>query len=263
MHHFIVIGNPISHSKSPAIHTAFAFAVGLDISYNRQFCPDDFDSFKAVIEAFFHGGGVGANVTLPFKEIAFDICQKVGALSEYAKNARAVNTLAIKDGKLFGDNTDGRGLVADLVGCGVDLQGKTVAILGAGGATRGVILPLIQSGAVVSVFNRTPTKAQMLAQEFVAQGITINAYSLDELTGHFDIIINATSATTTGQTLNLGDVLADVAYDMMYGKPSAFLAHFDSAKQIDGMGMLINQARLSFELWTGQAVDLDKVAFDL
>lgn len=113
MHHFIVIGNPISHSKSPAIHTAFARSVGLDISYNRQFCPDDFGSFKAVIEAFFHGGGVGANVTLPFKEMAFDICQEVGTLSEYAKNAGAVNTLAIKDGKLYGDNTDGRGLVAD------------------------------------------------------------------------------------------------------------------------------------------------------
>lgn len=263
MHHFIVIGNPISHSKSPAIHTAFARSVGLDISYNRQFCPDDFGSFKAVIEAFFHGGGVGANVTLPFKEMAFDICQEVGTLSEYAKNAGAVNTLAIKDGKLYGDNTDGRGLVADLVGRGVDLHGRTVAILGAGGATRGAILPLIQSSAVVSVFNRTLAKAQTLAQEFATQGITINAHGLDELTGHFDVIINATSATTTGQSLDLGGVSADVAYDMMYGKPSAFLEHFNTAKQIDGMGMLINQARLSFELWTGRAVDLDKVVLDL
>ncbi|STZ07282.1 Shikimate dehydrogenase [Moraxella caprae] len=263
MHHFIVIGNPISHSKSPAIHTAFARSVGLDISYNRQFCPDDFGSFKAVIEAFFHGGGVGANVTLPFKEMAFDICQEVGTLSEYAKNAGAANTLAIKDGKLYGDNTDGRGLVADLVGRGVDLNGKKVAILGAGGATRGAILPLIQSSAVVSVFNRTLTKAQILAQDFAKQGIIINAHGLDELTGHFDVIINATSATTTGQSLDLGGVSADVAYDMMYGKPSAFLEHFNTAKQIDGMGMLINQARLSFELWTGRAVDLDKVVLDL
>ena len=259
MQHFIVIGNPISHSKSPDIHTAFARLVGIDISYRCQFCSDDFDSFKAVIEAFFHGGGVGANVTLPFKEMAFDICQEVGTLSEYAKNAGAVNTLALKNGTLFGDNTDGQGLVADLVNHGVDLYNKKVAILGAGGATRGVILPLVQRGARVSVFNRTPSKAHILAQNFITQGITINAHALDDLTGHFDVIINATSATTTGQTLDLGDVSADVAYDMMYGKPSAFLKHFYHAQQIDGMGMLINQARLSFELWTGRTVDLDKV----
>lgn len=256
MHHFIVIGNPISHSKSPAIHTAFARSVGLDIKYSRQFCPDDFDSFKAVVEAFFHGGGVGANVTLPFKEMAFTICQTDGTLSPHAKSAGAVNTLAIKDGKLYGDNTDGRGLVADLVAHGVDLHDKKVAILGAGGATRGAILPLLESGAVVSVYNRTLSKAERLAHDFNGQ---ITAHALTDLHGYFDVIINATSATTHNQTLDLQCVMADTVYDMMYGKPSAFLNHFNHATQIDGMGMLINQAKLSFELWTGRTVDLDKV----
>ncbi|MDO4897167.1 MAG: shikimate dehydrogenase [Moraxella sp.] len=258
MYHFIVIGNPINHSKSPAIHTAFARAVGLDIRYHRQFCPDDMDSFTAVVEAFFNGGGTGANVTLPFKEMAFELCQNVGTLSNHAKKAGAVNTLAIKDDKLYGDNTDGRGLVADLTDKGVDLQGKKVAILGAGGATRGAILPLLEAGAVVSVYNRTLTKAQALAQDF-----DVSAHALDELTGHFDIIINATSATTTGQHLDLQGVSADVAYDMMYGKSSEFLTHFKTAKQIDGTGMLINQAKLSFELWTEQMVDLSNVVLDL
>lgn len=258
MHHFIVIGNPISHSKSPLIHTAFARSVGMDIRYQRQFCPDDAESFKAVVEAFFCGGGTGANVTLPFKEMAFELCQATGELSPYAKTAGAVNTLAIKDGKLYGDNTDGRGLVADLLQKGVSLSGKKVAILGAGGATRGAILPLLEEGATIAVYNRTLAKAQTLAQDF-----DIDAHALADLAGHFDVIINATSATTTGQTLDLKGISCDVAYDMMYGKPSAFLAYFQEARQIDGTGMLIGQAKLSFELWTGQAVDLAKVVLDL
>lgn len=258
MHHFIVIGNPISHSKSPIIHTAFARSVGIDISYQRQFCPDEMGSFTAVVEAFFHGGGTGANVTLPFKEMAFELCQATGELSPYAKTAGAVNTLAIKDGKLYGDNTDGRGLVADLLDKGVGLSGKKVAILGAGGATRGAILPLLEQGANLAVYNRTLAKAQVLAQDF-----GIDAHALADLSGHFDIIINATSATTTRQTLDLNGVSCNVAYDMMYGKPSAFLAYFKDARHIDGTGMLIGQAKLSFELWTGQQVDLAKVVLDL
>lgn len=250
MQHFIVIGNPISHSKSPQIHHAFARSLGLSISYARQFCPDDKDSFKAVVEAFFHGGGVGTNVTLPFKEWAYELCDE---LSNHAKAAQAVNTLMLKDSKLYGDNTDGRGLVADLFSKNVHLDKKSVAILGAGGATRGVIQPLLDAGASVSIFNRTAQKAHELAQAF---NHNINADSLDKLTGHFDIIINATSATTTEQTLTLGDVSCDVAYDMMYGKPSAFLAHFNKAQTFDGFGMLINQAKLSFELWTAKQIDL-------
>lgn len=258
MQHFIVIGNPINHSKSPEIHTQFATQAGLDISYQRQFCPNDKDSFAAVVEAFFAGGGVGANVTLPFKEIAYALCQEQGALSDCASTAKAVNTLALKDGKLYGDNTDGRGLVADLLTKGVSLQGKRVAILGAGGATRGAILPLLTAGADITVFNRTLSKAEQLKADFDDQ---IHAQSLADLGKHtntdFDVIINATSATTTGQVLDLQGVRASAAYDMMYGKSSRFLTYFgeQGAACFDGFGMLLNQAVLSFELWTGVPVD--------
>lgn len=264
MQHFIVIGNPIAHSKSPDLHHAFADSVGLDISYRRQLCPDDKDSFIAVVEAFFNGGGVGANVTLPFKEIAFELCSQTGSLSEYATNAKAVNTLALRDGKLYGDNTDGRGLVADLLLQGVELHNKKVAIIGAGGATRGVILPLIEQGARLTIFNRTLSKAQTLKDDFMAFG-DIDIHTLDDLAAGaftFDFIINATSATTTGQTLTLSDNLhADFAYDMMYGKPSAFLDHFakQHARTSDGYGMLIHQAKLAFELWTGTKIELGQV----
>lgn len=269
MQHFIVIGNPISHSKSPQIHHAFADSLGLAISYRRQFCPTDAGSFRAVVEAFFCGGGVGANVTLPFKEIAFELCSPIngGALSSYAQSAKAVNTLALRDGKLYGDNTDGRGLVTDLIAQKVDLQGKNIAIIGAGGATRGVILPLMEQGATLTLFNRTLLKATNLKDEFAPHGM-IGVQSLDALaTGDFDydVIINATSATTTGQQLSLSPNLkACVAYDMMYGKPSAFLAHFakQGARTLDGYGMLIHQAKLAFEMWTGTQLDLDKVALE-
>ncbi len=261
MQHFIVIGNPINHSKSPQIHHAFAESVGLDICYQRQFCPDSKGSFEAVVQAFFAGGGVGANVTLPFKEIAHQLCHNAGALSDDAKMAGAVNTLLIRDGKLYGDNTDGRGLVSDLLSQGIDLTNKKIAILGAGGATRGAILPLLHQGAYLAIYNRTLAKAEQLVQDF--NHPNLSEHSLDELQKdtHFDVIINATSATTTGQSMDFGRITADFAYDMMYGKPSAFLAHFanQGAGTSDGFGMLIHQAKLAFELWTGATVDLSTV----
>lgn len=264
MHHFIVIGNPISHSKSPQIHHAFARQVGIDIRYERQFCPADKESFKAVVEAFFNGGGRGANVTLPFKEWAYELCDH---LSDHAKSAKAVNTLMLQDGKLYGDNTDGRGLVADLMAKRVALSAKNVAIFGAGGATLGVMLPLLETGANLTIFNRTLAKAERLVDEFspflqTNQSLTAETLTPDNLTGTYDIIINATSTSTTGQSLDLAStdiVCTDTAYDMMYGKPSEFLTHFSHARTFDGMGMLINQAKLAFELWTGETVDLDRV----
>lgn len=268
MYHFIVIGNPISHSKSPVIHTAFARSLGLDISYHRQFCPADKESFKAVVEAFFCGGGTGANITLPFKEWAYELCD---TLSSHAKSAKAVNTLAIRDGKLFGDNTDGRGLVADLTTKGVDLTSKNVAIFGAGGATLGAMLPLLQAGANITIFNRTLVKAERLVVEFSPflqpnQTLCAKILTTQNLTGVYDVIINATSASTTGQSLDLAHtdiICTDTAYDMMYGKSSEFLTHFAGQVQtFDGMGMLINQAKLAFELWTGQIVDLSCIDFE-
>lgn len=259
--HCIVIGNPIAHSKSPDLHQAFAKQIGIALSYQRQYCPNDVDSFTAVVEAFFAGGGTGANVTVPFKEMAFELCQHHGQLSEYARLAGAVNTLAIKDGKLYGDNTDGRGLVADLLAQGVKLQDAKVAILGAGGATRGAILPLL--GADIKslhIANRTVAKAQALTDLFETDRLSFS--SLTDLPQHFDVIINATSIGLSGERLPFDDDLtAGFAYDMMYGKPSAFLDFF-KAKNVttsDGLGMLIHQGALSFELWTGKKVDLIKL----
>ena len=125
--HFIVIGNPIAHSKSPDIHQAFADEVGLDIRYERQYCPEDSASFTAVVAAFFNGGGIGANVTVPFKQNAYELCRDQGGLSAHAAVAGAVNTLLLKDGKLYGDNTDGQGLVNHLQQLGWPLSGAKVA----------------------------------------------------------------------------------------------------------------------------------------
>lgn len=267
-YHCIVIGNPIAHSKSPQLHQAFAKQTGIGMTYQRQFCPNDQDSFVAVVEAFFAGGGTGANVTVPFKEMAFDLVKERGTLSEYARLAGAVNTLALKNGNLYGDNTDGRGLVADLQSKGISLHGKNVAILGAGGATRGAILPLLQHGANIGIFNRTLEKAENLVELFTPFKIHLNqtlyANQLDaqHLTGTFDVIINATSIGLSSGALSFAsDLSTNFAYDMMYGKSSAFLDFFEEKgiTTADGFGMLINQGALSFELWTGENVDLTKL----
>lgn len=258
--HFIVIGNPISHSKSPMIHDAFARQFGLDIRYSRQLCPADRDSFIAVVEAFFHGGGVGANVTVPFKQIAFDYCQQNGQLSGNAKAAGAVNTLSYQNGVLTGDNTDGQGLVNDILSLNWPLTGAKVALIGAGGAARGVILPLIEAGIKsITIANRTPSNAQDLIDDLRQNNSMISAADIQScetkaLTGDFDLIINATSIGLTGDKLPLSDELTcRYAYDMMYGKALPFLNHFNDkgAATADGFGMLLGQAALSFERWLG------------
>ncbi len=273
--HFIVIGNPIAHSKSPQIHKIFAAQVAIDIDYQRQYCPENTDSFIAVVEAFFHGGGVGANVTVPFKQLAYDCCLKRGGLSEHAKVAGAVNTLLlnkerIKSGAsiaeaVYGDNTDGQGLINHILRLEWPLNGVRVAIIGAGGAARGVILPLIQAGiGQLTLANRTVTKAEVLIDELSAASETIKQHAIHtcattDLSGDFDVIINATSIGLSGDTLPLADNLnAQYAYDMMYGRELPFLQHFlaRGAQTSDGYGMLIGQAALSFERWTGHAIDI-------
>jgi shikimate dehydrogenase len=273
--HFIVIGNPIAHSKSPEIHTLFAEQAAIDISYQRQYCPDDAASFTAVVEAFFHGGGVGANVTVPFKQIAYDCCVARGGLSEHAKVAGAVNTLLLNKtllesgtpiaDALYGDNTDGQGLVNHITSLGWPLQGARVALIGAGGAARGVVLPLIQAGiGALTIANRTLSKATNLVDELSTTSETIGKHSIEtcatsELTGQFDIIINATSIGLSGDTLPLdNDLNCQYAYDMMYGRTLPFLQHFAArdAQISEGYGMLIGQAALSFERWTGHTVDV-------
>ena len=264
--HFIVIGNPISHSKSPQIHHVFATQSGIDIRYQRQYCPDDKASFTAVVGAFFNGGGTGANVTVPFKQLAHAQCLANGSLSEQARVAGAVNTLSIKNAALYGDNTDGQGLVNHITSLGWQLNGAHVAIIGAGGASRGVVLPLIQAGiASLTIANRTLSKAATLVDELNAASMSIDEHSIEtcrttELTGAYDLIINATSIGLTEETLPIADSLnTRYAYDMMYGRTLPFLEHFEQrgAQISDGYGMLVNQAALSFEHWTKQAIDVN------
>lgn len=280
--HFVVIGSPIAHSKSPQIHQVFAAQVSLDISYQRQYCPDDEGSFTAVIEAFFHGGGAGANVTVPFKQMAYAYCQVHGGLSEHAKIAGAVNTLLLNRALLdngapivdaiYGDNTDGRGLVTHISSLGWALTGARVAIIGAGGAARGVILPLIEAGITqLTVANRTVSKAQTLATELSAASDKISACDIEicatsDLRGTFDIIINATSIGLTTSTLPLSnDLQTRYAYDMMYGRALPFLEHFAArgAQTSEGYGMLIHQAALSFERWTGHTINVEQAILAL
>lgn len=280
--HFIVIGNPIAHSKSPTIHTLFAAQVGIDISYQRQYCPDDKESFLAVTQAFFCGGGVGANVTVPFKQVAYDSCISRGGLSEHAKVAGAVNTLLLNKDlldkgvpvaeALYGDNTDGQGLVSHMTSLKWPLMGARVAIIGAGGATRGIILPLIESGiATLTIANRTLSKATALVKALSAASPTVNEQQIKtcltpELNGEFDIIINATSIGLSDDRLPLSTELScHYAYDLMYGRSLPFLQHFEAqgAQTSDGYGMLIGQAALSFERWTGHRIDVAQATKDL
>ncbi len=273
--HFIVIGNPIAHSKSPTIHTVFAAQAGIDISYQRQYCPDDKASFTAVVEAFFCGGGVGANVTVPFKQVAYDCCVSRGGLSEHANVAGAVNTLLLNKSlldkgvpitqALYGDNTDGQGLVNHITSLGWPLKGSRIALIGAGGAARGIILPLIEAGiATLILANRTLEKATTLVKELSAASATVNKHQIEtcctaDLDGHFDIIINATSIGLSDDRLPLHDDLnCQYAYDLMYGRALPFLQHFAArgAQTSDGYGMLIGQAALSFERWTGHHIDV-------
>ncbi|MCG3842090.1 shikimate dehydrogenase [Psychrobacter sp. Ps1] len=273
--HFIVIGNPIAHSKSPEIHEQFAIQAGIDISYQRQYCPDDAASFTAVVEAFFCGGGVGANVTVPFKQVAYDCCAARGGLSEHAKTAGAVNTLLLNKAllesgvpiteSLYGDNTDGQGLINHIMSMDWPLTDARVALIGAGGAARGVILPLFEAGInSLTIANRTVSKAADLVNELSAASSVIDDQNIEvcatnELSGAFDIIINATSIGLSGDTLPLDDALnCQYAYDMMYGRPLQFLQHFAArgAQISEGYGMLIGQAALSFERWTGHTIDV-------
>jgi shikimate dehydrogenase len=255
----VVIGNPVEHSKSPRIHTLFAAQSGQDISYEKRLAP--VGEFVASVREFISAGGRGANVTVPFKEEAFRLADQ---LSARATAAGAVNTLRFdSNGTIFGDNTDGAGLVRDITAnlCR-SLNGKQVLLLGAGGAARGVILPLLLEGpARLYIANRTPAKAAALVNEFNALPDTppnrLDGGSLSNLAGqHFDIIINATSAGLTDSALDLPDgIFAEnaLAYDMVYGRDTPFMqqALAAGAQVADGLGMLVEQAAEAFCIWRG------------
>ncbi|MGB5834066.1 MAG: shikimate dehydrogenase [Thiohalocapsa sp.] len=256
---YAVIGNPIAHSKSPAIHAAFARQTGQQIEYGRIL--GGLDDFAGDVRRFVTAGGRGLNVTVPFKEQAWDL---LADRSARAERAGAVNTIIVSDGGLLrGDNTDGVGLVRDLIeNQGYDLVGKRVLLLGAGGAARGVVDPLIESdvGALV-IANRTATKSAELAQ--LAAHDRVIGRGLDALAGQqFDLIINATSIGLAGSIpLFPEDCLAQGGwtYDMLYADdPTPFcrwaIAH-GAARALDGLGMLVEQAAESFALWRGTRPD--------
>ena len=252
---YAVFGNPIAHSKSPAIHAAFAAASGQDLRYEARLAA--VDGFFQAISEFVAAGGKGANVTVPFKEEAFRLATR---LSERAARAGAVNTLVFDGAGIFGDNTDGAGLVADIVNnLAFPLTGKRILLLGAGGASRGVIAPLLaERPAALCIANRSADKAVALADAF-ADVARVDAGSFAETEGKsFDLVINATSASLSGESLPLppGIFAAGcLAYDMMYGKgetPFLQLARQQGAARCaDGLGMLVEQAAEAFFVWRG------------
>ena len=251
---YAVIGNPVAHSKSPAIHAAFAGQSGQDMEYGRLEAP--VDGFEAAVEAFRRAGGRGLNVTLPFKEQAFRMASSVSAR---ARAAEAVNTLKFTAAGIEGDNTDGVGLVRDLrENLGVALEGRRLLIAGAGGAAQGVLLPLREAGvASIVVANRTAARAEALAARF--PGVRGCGYA--DLAGErFDLVVNATSAGLSGEAppLPAGLLAAGgVAYDMVYGRDTPFLAWARAAggRAVDGLGMLVEQAAESFFVWRGVRPD--------
>lgn len=253
---YAVFGNPIAHSKSPAIHAAFAAATGQDLRYEARLAA--VDGFEAAIAQFVEEGGRGANVTVPFKEDAYRLASR---LSDRAARAGAVNTLIVVGaGEVVGDNTDGAGLVRDIThNLHFSLTGKRILLLGAGGASRGVIAPLLAEKPVaLAIANRTPAKAEALAAAF-ADLAAVEGGDFSHFAGRsFDVVINATSASLSGESLPLPSGLfaaGSLAYDMMYGKgetPFLQRAREQGAGQCaDGLGMLVEQAAEAFFVWRG------------
>lgn len=274
---YAVIGNPIAHSRSPQIHAAFASAAGEAIDYGRLLAPiEPPGAFEATVRAFFSGGGRGLNVTVPFKERAFRLA---GRLTPRAAAAGAVNTLAWQDDVLLGDNTDGAGLVADIEDrLGLALAGRRVLLLGAGGAARGVVLPLVDAGvASLTIANRSVARAQGLVSAFArVAAVPLAAVDLAGLVastaapaapaatppatsaGGFDVIVNATSSGLQSGGFVLAPRLFRgclLALDMVYGaEPTPFMTQAldgGAGRVSDGLGMLVGQAAESYRLWRG------------
>jgi len=245
-----VIGHPVAHSKSPWIHAQFARATGQAIEYGTIDAPPD--GFAREVERFRAAGGRGLNVTLPFKGEAFALCAQA---TPRAGEAQAVNTLVLDRERIFGDNTDGVGLVRDLVGnLSFALARSRILLLGAGGAAQGVLGPLAQAEpSVLVVANRTPARAEALAARVAGS----SACGFGELEGReFDLVVNATSAGLAGELPPLPRSLfgpGALAYDMVYGRETEFLAmaRAAGARTSDGLGMLVEQAAESFFVWRG------------
>jgi shikimate dehydrogenase len=255
-----VAGNPVAHSRSPQIHAMFAAQTGEPIAYERLLCP--LDAFEATVRDFAAAGGKGCNVTVPFKFAAHALAAHC---SERAELAGAVNTLRFNEEGWFGDNTDGAGLVRDIErNAGLPLHGRRLLLLGAGGASAGVLGSLIAARpAEIRLANRTVEKADAIVQRHQAwaagHGVRIAACGLDATGGGFDVLINGTAASLAGAAVPIaGGVLVPgaLAMDMMYGPAAAgFLAwaREQGALARDGLGMLVEQAAEAFEVWRGVA----------
>jgi len=268
---YAVIGNPIAHSKSPWIHTQFAKICNDEVDYRLLEAEPNPEAFISTVKGFIASGAKGANVTMPFKEVAWSMSDH---LSFRAKLAGAVNTLTFTDnGEIFGDTTDGVGLVNDLtVNMEVNLKQKRILVLGAGGAVKGVLQPLLEKEpAVIHVVNRTVERAEELADVFSEFG-TISAGSYDGLSEleAFDIIINATPANFNGELPPISpEILANnsLAYDMSYAaEPTLFetwCSENGASQATNGLGMLVEQAAESFFIWRDRRPDTKQVLADL
>lgn len=272
---YAVVGNPIAHSRSPEIHAAFAAQTGQALEYSRLLAP--LDGFADTVRRFFEAGGLGLNITTPFKVQAFEMADR---LTPGAEAAGAVNTLWMEDGLLHGENTDGIGLVRDIVDrLGVALEGSRILVLGAGGAAMGAMLPLIACGPErIVVANRTASRASDMLENFAQQageaGVELWGGGFDALAGlspedGCDVIINATAGSLQGDVPPVPEALLDesvLAYDMMYGaEPTVFLRYAAShgARTADGLGMLVEQAAEAFHIWRGVRPETDQVLADL
>lgn len=251
---YAVIGNPIAQSRSPQLHTAFARQLGHDIDYTALLSTPDL--FERDVRAFAARGGKGMNVTAPFKQQAAQVCD---TLSEGARAAAAVNTLVFADGRIHGENTDGAGLVSDIQDrLGYPLRGRRILLIGAGGAARGILLPLMQARPdSLLLVNRSLERAQALLADLPLPGVRVGPFAA-AAQGEFDLILHATSAG-----LNAGQAPAvpwqpapqALAYDLSYAaEPTPFLLQARArgvARRADGLGMLVGQAAESYRLWRG------------
>ncbi|MDO6707756.1 shikimate dehydrogenase [Photobacterium sp. 1_MG-2023] len=265
---YVVFGNPIAQSKSPFIHTLFARQTAQYMNYEAQLVP--LEAFRDAADQFFAQGGRGCNITVPFKEQAFAYANQ---LTERAQLAGAVNTLKkLDDGGILGDNTDGEGLVQDLLRHHVGLKEKRILLVGAGGAARGVILPLLaQHPASLTITNRTLAKAVELADLFAPHG-EVSALALDNLPEPqpYDLIINSTSASLSQSLPGIPEALIHpdvVCYDMVYRQTQTtfnqWAAQLGASQVIDGLGMLVGQAAESFLLWRGIRPGTEQVLREL
>ncbi|MFK7863382.1 MAG: shikimate dehydrogenase [Pseudohongiellaceae bacterium] len=262
-----VVGHPIAHSKSPAIQLNFAAQCNVAIEYEKyNVAPLEFRQF---IKTFFDEGGHGLNITVPFKEIAFELSTPA---NQRVSQAKAVNTLYLdSQGKLVGNNTDGPGFVKDLENNSIALKDKSVLLLGAGGAVRGILPSLIdkQCGPI-TVANRTLENASKLRQEFLDY-YPIEVCSFENVPVRpFDLIINGTSMGLTGETPLISPAVIGentACYDLMYSSsPTAFIKwclENNAKKAVDGLGMLVEQAAESFNIWMAETPETQKVIAEM